>query len=627
MVLSEQYKGRKRISVPAPKKIKTADVLALRFEDMKLIANSGDVFYFNRVRYSGCPIIKTIEQKRDSLTLSGRDEIAKELYSITISSLENKNSLHKSLRGLLQYFKYLDSIGYQGEFFEMDIMSKCIKHYNKLAQKGETPSKPSEIRDALSWYLKQVNRYSDSKRLPNTSKKTRSTQNGALDIETELKPLGKSLIRGFKGFIKAINNNDFLEIHPMYDESIHKELVSQKKWRGSGGVEKLAFEKALKVNLGAGSSTLSYEKQRLRLLYVQASKNALFLFFMLTGMNRSVLAAIRLSDVTFKDIGNGRYVFDSSKFRANYKDLDNSLGFSKNTKLLIESWVGISNIMYEKMGVDVNDPYLIPYFDTEGNPFSFSHKKSDPYRLNNLISKLHGFTANSTRFRNTKSDILIRATDSVFITAQSLNNEITIVERKYSNGVESNHKDNLKATMAAQSAIAKGQAIAEAVREAKVFHSDILTDYDYKQRLMKDRNNPVKITPTGIRCSGPSPSKLEAVLRKAKRSGIPLSEDEGRCTDFLNCFWCEKHVLIASVNDIWLMLSFREQVEGLFDYVVKNSSPKDHLYSVKAILDRTLKRLSNKSPKNYKEAKCKISNGDFHPLYSNRYSLKYFFEE
>lgn len=617
-------RGRKRTSVPVKKTIKEVDIVALRFEDMVIRTKEGVACHLNRFRYTGCPTIRTIDKKPEALRFAGRDEIVKQLYMLTIGGQTTTTQVN--LRNLLDYFKYLDSIEFRGDTFGLGIMSKCIKHHNELALKGINPSKAASIREGLCWYLKKINRHLDTKKLPNTRKSKPSNKDGALDLESELKPIAKTLIRGFKGFAEAIKNRAWLEIHPIFDEGMFKEQVKAQKWRGTGGIQKMAFEKAMRVNLGVANSPLSHEQLRLRLLYNQASRNALFLFYMLTGMNRSVLAPIKHNGVIFKDIGNGRYVFESTKFRANYKDLDNVLGFSKNTKSLVENWVEVSKLMYERMEIhDFERKPFLPYFSIQGEAVDFSYKQTEPNLINKLISKLHGITVNARRFRNTKSDILIRATDSIFITAQSLNNEVSIVEKRYSNGVESDHKNNLQATMKAQAAIAKGQAISEAVEEAKVLHSDILSDYDYKKRLMKESIKPAALTPTGVRCQGGSRSKLEAELSKFKRAGIHLNEDEGKCTDFLSYFNCEEHLLIASTNDIWLMLSFREQLTELFGYIAKNSAPKEQAFSVKAMLDKTLNRLKNKSPKNYEKAKNKVSNGDFHPLYSNRYGLKNFF--
>ncbi|MBF4280703.1 hypothetical protein EAY27_26850, partial [Vibrio anguillarum] len=71
-------------------------------------------------------------------------------------------------------------------------------------------------------------------------------------------------------------------------------------------------------------SPLPLERLHRQVFYNQASRNWFFVFSMLTGMNKSVLANVRHEDVSFKNIGSGRFVFDGEKFRAGYKSLDNS---------------------------------------------------------------------------------------------------------------------------------------------------------------------------------------------------------------------------------------------------------------------------------------------------------------
>jgi hypothetical protein len=111
-----------------------------------------------------------------------------------------------------------------------------------------------------------------------------------------------------------------------------------------------------------------------------------------------------------------------------------------------------------------------------------------------------------------------------------------------------------------------------------------------------------------------------------KQLGIDFSKDTGRCTDFLACFDCDSHKLVASENDIWLMLSFLEQIEDLKEMVVSNSAPRDEYFVVEGMLKKVLVRLKHKAPKNYAQAKQKVDDGDYHPLYQDRASASQFFK-
>ena len=157
--------------------------------------------------------------------------------------------------------------------------------------------------------------------------------------------------------------------------------------------------------------------------------------------------------------------------------------------------------------------------------------------------------------------------------------------------------------------------------------SDILSDYDYKKlRYRESKEQPLMTTPSGIKCAGATPEKLVAEARRMKQLGIDFSQDTGRCTDFLGCFDCDSHKLVASDNDILLMLSFLEQIEDLKEMVAINSVPKDEYFVVEGMLRKVLLRLKQKAPKNYAHAKQKVDDGDYHPLYQNRASASQFFK-
>ena len=74
------------------------------------------------------------------------------------------------------------------------------------------------------------------------------------------------------------------------------------------------------------------------------------------------------------------------------------------------------------------------------------------------------------------------------------------------------------------------------------------------------------------------------------------------------------------------MLSFFERIEELKEIVASNSTPNDEYYKVQGILKKLLLRLEQKAPKNYAQAKQKIEDCEFHPLYLDRASASQFFK-
>ncbi len=615
--------GRKRTKIALKKK--SATVTALSYEDMVLNCGNGKRSYLNRLCYVNVPTIKKIASGNE--ILANRDNIVRTIFE-TLQPLPDSKSKESYFTGLVDYFRYIDAKKYRGNIFDNEIMKNCLKHFNKLRNKGQYKSKATSIKLSLSFFLRQWNREADLKTLPEVPALAPSS-GLAFHVETELKPLSRVLIKGALSFKKAIEKKEFLNIHPFFDEKAFDELAQSNGWsKRQTSNKKKGFKGCMRAVSGTiKDSPLSLERLNQQVFYNHASRNWFFVFSMITGMNKSVLAQVRYRDVAFKNIGNGRFVFDGEKFRAGFKDLDNAVGFSKRTKELIDGWLKASKIMYQSLGIPISsDLPLCPFFNNYGDVLTFSSDSSNIGSINTQLEKVTGLRITTKRFRATKSDVLMRVTEDIFLVSQGLNNTVNVVAKRYSSGVQADHDNNLNATFSALNAIAKGKDIGKAIENAKVIHSDILSDYDYKNlRNGNNQSKPLMTTPSGIKCTGATPEKLIAEARRMKKLGIDFSEDTGRCTDFIGCFDCDRHKLVASENDIWLMLSFLEQIEGLKEIVASNSVPKEEYFWVEGVLKKVLVRLKNKAPENYESAKRKTENGDYHPLYQNRASANQFF--
>lgn len=615
--------GRKRTKIAIEKT--RAPIIPLRFEDMVLDTGNGIKSCFYRLRYRNVPTVKQIKSGNE--VLANRDDIVREIYQ-RLSLLPHKVTKQHYFSGLVSYFRYLDGIGYNGDLFSSAVMTDSIKHFNKLREKGMQVSAVIRIKDGLSVLLKLWNREADVKVLPDVVSSSPAA-NKAFHMETELKPLSKILVRGALAFEEAIEKNELLDIHPFFDEELFSEQAKSKEWTPPLTAQKKnGFKKCMIPVPGTiKDSPLPLERLHRQVFYNQASRNWFFVFSMLTGMNKSVLANVRHKDVSFKSIGSGRFVFDGEKFRAGYKDLDNSAGFSLRTKELIIRWLKTSKLMYLSLGIPIsNEIPLCPFFSASGEVWTFGTHGTNLSYINTQLEKIMGLTVTVSRFRATKSDVLMRVTEDIFLVSQGLNNSVNVVAKRYSSGVQADHDNNLNATFGALSAVAKGEDIGKAIEDAKAMRSDILSDYDYKKlRHSESKEQPLMTTPSGIKCAGATPEKLVAETRRMKLLGIDFSKDTGRCTDFLACFDCDSHKLVASENDIWLMLSFLEKVEDLKEMVASNSAPKNEYFVVEGMLKKVLLRLKQKAPKNYAQAKQKVDDGDYHPLYQDRASASQFF--
>ncbi|NOH53658.1 hypothetical protein F0266_11990 [Vibrio coralliilyticus] len=616
--------GRKRKKITIKKS--SAPIIPLHFEDMVLNSGNGKKAYTYRLRYRNVPTVSQIKSGKG--VLANRDDIVREIHQ-RLNPLPENPSKQKYFSGLVSYFKYLDGIGYHGDLFSNSVMTDCIKHFNKLRGKGEQVSITSEIKGSLSLLLRLWNRESDLKTLPEVPAGPLAA-NKAFHVETELKLLSRVLIKGALAFQEAIEKNELLDIHPFFDEQLFDEQAKSKGWTLlQRAYKKKGFKLCMKPVFSiTKGSPLPLEQLNRQVFYNQASRNWFFVFSMLTGMNTSVLANIRHKDVSFKSIGSGRFVFDGEKFRAGYKNLDNSTGFSQRTKELTTRWLKTSKAMYQSLGIPLsNELPLCPFFNKNGEVCSFNVKGSDVGNINVQLEKITGLRISTSRFRATKSDVLMRVTEDIFLLSQGLNNTVNVVAQRYSSGVQADHDNNLNATFGALSAIAKGEEVGKAIEGSKIMHSDILSDYDAKKlRTRESQEQPLMTTPSGIKCAGATPEKLVSEARRMKQLGIDFSQDKGRCTDFLACFDCDRHKLVASESDIWLMLSFLEQIEDLKEMVASNSAPKDEYFVVEGVLKKVLLRLKQKAPKNYAQAKQKVDDGDYHPLYKDRANASQFFK-
>ncbi|ELA9213389.1 hypothetical protein QUO21_004077 [Vibrio parahaemolyticus] len=609
--------ARRRTLIKAVSVLRKADVTPLIFEDMVLRATTGRMFHLNRLRYRGVPKLSSIKSKPEQLINAGRDEQIRKLFKLSANNPSHASYMFDASLG---YFRYLDSINYSGDIFDFKVMEKALEHFNLKVLKGESKMAARKAQTFLSYFLTLMGREQDICRLPEVKQASASEQLVAFTSE-EIKLIARVLRKGLLSSIQFIEQSTVPDIHPCFDDVLFERLAQKEGWsKRQKGVNKASFRNMLRGRKNLNCNVAD----DYRTFVNHASRIALYAFYMLTGMNTNVLASIRYSDVEFKDISGGRYVLNGVKGRASHKELDNSIGFTKRTKELIEEWLKASKLIYKSFNYNttLTDP-IFPHISTTGIVKDFTAHGTNPTHINKALSKILGFNINPSRLRKTKLDILMRVTEDMFLVSQAANNTIEVIAHSYSSGNKSDHKKNLKATSDALYSISKGESISVAVDSAKAINSDILTDYDYRERLRRAEAPVTTLTPSGIRCKGPNTEKIVSERRKAEKLGVKLPEKENTCTDFLACYDCDSHVLVASETDIWLMMTFRYQVLQVRELPAKNSVPKARIHEIEAVLAKVIRRMKEKSPDNYEKAYLKFEKGMLHPLFETRLSLKY----
>lgn len=604
---NKPYKVTKRKVLEVPDRIiyeSTASVDAIRIEDIILESNSKRFSYFKRLKYKGCPPIDKVGQFIDTELIDmGRDDFIRSMYQI-MQPIFN-TSWENHFRGLIVYIRWMDEfdlLPIEDDYFHPELMKAYFLNQDLLIQKGIIKSGTRTCRrSSISSILKQMGRHTDSKKLPPSKIMDDVTSYKGLDIQTELKPTAQALFRSFFGFVKHFKEGTVPTIHPIFDEKQFLESnlnlsVKQLADRRS------CFKRSVsKVN----NTTCVFET-----CTNQMTRYAITICHMFTGINTTPLLNMKRRDVKFKIIGSGKYIFDTIKYRADGKKQDNGFGFSKYGKEFIDTWIQIS----KDITGDHEDALLFPCIKG-GKVISFigsQHNIMNP--INQRLKDLGLTTISASTLRKTKFDTLIKVTEDIYLVSLSANNEITTIIKHYSNGLDKDHERNLTAGMDAQYQIGKGTEITLAVKTAKEKYKDVLSEYDVKRLRIS-----TKRTVTGIRCGNKGDVK-DIISRELNSLKIDIPEKEKLCTDFLACFECQHHVLIASVDDIWLMLSFFDVLKELKEIPTLNSLPKKRFYKIEENVKSILNLLKDKSQKNYQIASRKNS-VEPHPLYSDVHSL------
>jgi hypothetical protein len=573
---------------------------------MVLKTKTGKACHFKRLKYKGCPkLTKKGELNKSTQYIDmKRDTFVREVYRLFKPEFNGTSSGY--FHSIILYIRWVDSddntiIVEENDYFNMELIEAYMKHWAlRIKTNKGRKFAWSKAKSSLTFVLRKLNRTSDAKKLPPIGGVRDDTKSyEALHVQSELKPTIQALMRGFNGLAVHLENDSIPKTHPLFDLALFDKQSESLSLSGRfKGARKGAFKNSLQGNWQN-----------------QLTSQACLICFSFTGMNFTPMLSMKRQDLIFKVIQGNCYVLDGVKGRAGYKEIDNGIGFSKYAKEFIERWLDLS----AKIAGDVPDALLFPYIREGGEITSFvATRKSPQTSVNKLLGYLGLPGLNSSIARKTKLAALMKVTEDIYLVSISGNNSIKTIKRTYSSGSEKDHQSNLAASMDAKYDIAKGKEIAQSVIDAKARYVDVLSEYDYKKLREKKGLIDEAQTLVGGRCQNPTKETRDDKILKKK--GMKMLAEERRCTSFLECFECEFHKLVASVNDIWLMLSFKMTLDEMLQIPAVNSIPKADYDKVFVSVESALARLKEKSNKNYKQAQEKMKS-DNHPLYSTAYSL------
>lgn len=602
--------GNKRKAVKPTREMvaPVASVEPLSIQGMVLKAEGRSKCHFKRLKYKGCPPLSKkgeLEEPTRWIDMK-RDIFVRDMYRLFNPDFNTTKSGY--VHSLYAYIGWIDDNGHEavnGDYFHNNLTKLYMEDWGaRVSLNTVQKSSWANARNMISFVLKALNRGSDAKRLsPIKGVSTNTTPHKAIHVEGELKPTAKALFKGFKGLAEHLDNGTTPDFNPLWDEVLFNEQKVKHGWtRRQGASRTNSFVNSVK---GIGD----WRNQLTRITAM--------ICFMFTGMNTTSMLNMRRRDVFFKQIQGGKYIFESVKPRADDLQIDNGIGFSKYAREFIERWLSLS---VKITGNDLDAP-LFPYICLDGDITTLITAAKPPQQgVNNLLGYLGLTQITPSILRKTKLDTLMKVTEDIYLVSIAGNNGVGTIKQSYSSGLEQDHQRNLAASTDAMFDIAKGKPVVEAVSKAKHTYHDVLSEYDYKRLREKECNSKETRTPIGVRCQDNKKGAAKRIDKVLKKSGIEMPEEEKICTSFIECFECEHHKLVAAVEDIWLMLSFKDTLKEMQAFPSINSLPEDGYKNLCLTIDSILQRFKDVSEANYSEALEKIKSNN-HPLYSTVYSL------
>lgn len=579
-----QKSKRRSLPLAANSSASNAAVIPISIEAM-VLEFKGQKAYFKRLKYKGCPAANRKGDLPSNVIDMNRDEFVSSVYDLFKEFPRNSLSGGTYFQGLINYVKTLDEHQKKVNFSENSVLW-YYEHKRSLMIKGVIRKGTlSAARTFLSVVLKSMGDVSLARKLPTIKYNQESKVSHTTLSDSELTSVGKKLMSAYMGYSRFALNDAEPTICPLFDEAdLRRKGFDEKQ---IAALEKTARNRVRQEGM--------WRNQMTRLAFMIIS--------LWCGANTSPLAGLKRRDAVFRKGDGDTYEFNSVKARALYARQKLGFGFGKRTKLFIENWLIVS----EKLAPGDDAP-LFPFFDLNGklNPRSGCFRR--PHHKINTALQPQGYPPITTSiFRKTRSSILMRAFNDVFVVADANRTSTETAFQSYLFGVSEAHEMQLAGAFVAQQSMVQGVGKNEAIQKAADTFKDPLTEFEWSR---KNHRLPNK-TPTGVRCQEP-------FGKRAKRSLIPLrdlsSSASGACVDFLGCFDCEHHALIAEKDDIWLMMSFKDSVIEVIARPSHNSAPArrwgDTLFKVDAILAK----YNEKAPDEYRAA-FELNKQKPHPLY------------
>ena len=588
------FKGKKtrKISDPISDKYE-ATLISVKH----LTITDGDkTVYFKRLGYRNCPTFKVGRNDHNFASSSVENLIDMERWSFVLEMYKTISNLDRTPRSKINIFNGLVVLMQTCDKNSIDnylsrrSIELFVNELNGRYIKGIKGKTLQGVQNAIKIIVRELSLFSEKEisqiffQFPNDHTSVPPY------TDEEVKVIVKNLYQIFSCYRKHFLAGSVPENFPLYDE--RKLNVASTPM----GMVQGAWRK--KVSSGNNKDTWKMDMVR----------TAYYLMCFFTGINRSPLLNLRIADVKdseFVETSRGKYQVTTTKGRQKGRHNLDEVGFTKRSKDFFESWVTMVKILDPS-----EEAYIFP------RVINGKCKRQDGasiyHGLNDSFEKLGLPRLSNQRFRATKASILLRATDSIFSTAEGLNNNPATVAKHYSDGNPVQSKMALAAVLDIRERTAQGESLSDAKDNSVFSYRDPIR----KSAYPKTTANIPTLSPSGIRCTAPFGEKAKALKNSLIDAKLASDHDSVACHKFLECFGCENHAIIAEIEDVWLMLSFRDILLGVMSRPSINSIPGDILVKVAATVESILSRLQDEFIDVYNSAMKRYMDAP-HPLWSS----------
>lgn len=572
------------------------NVVSINLKD-RFITDGHGTANFERLLYKGCPIL-SMEEKRTNKPKTQADLVDGNRRELAIKICNAIHAMDKTdrtkvniFRETVSFIRQMDSEGINDTFCHNSV-SMYVNELAKLYEKGIKGKSLSSRQNSIKALLKEldIELYEQCKDIfitfPSDSEPTKPY------TDDELKKIALALYTIFNNYAKHIESDTTPNIFPLYNEK--NEDGSYKFISNGSSVRHTIYRNSCSI----------WKTDLVRAAY--------FITCLHTGVNSTPLLELKISDITeepFQDITRGTYKLKTIKGRQSGKTNEIEAGFTKKGKTFFGRWLRIS----KKLNSYKNG-YIFP--NLSGNKPS-KMTNSNINSLNKYINSFGIPAFSNQRFRKTKTSLIMRATESIFMVAQGLNNSVATASKHYANGDPVTTELSLASALYIREQTALGSPLDNAIKESAFIFNDPIKESSTNTKYKKLSN--------GLRCSGAFGEKSIKIKSALIKEGLAKESDLVACHKFLECFGCMHHAVVAEVEDIWLLLSFGDVILESLTTPSINSKPSNLLNKVYSTVQVIIERIKTKHATVYSEAYQKYLDTP-HPLWQDTSDIELMLE-